>query len=155
MSEASPSEGGPLTPPHPQFTDRLKEGGFDNLLSGVKNFLPQSKNLPVTRLVEALMDPSAAATQALQDTDEYLFLDPRQPRSSAPGVGKAKRMVHAEGIVFVVGGGGYVEYTNLMEWAARTAGSGSGPAKKVTYGSSEILDPTEFLGVLEALGMSS
>ncbi|KIO28386.1 hypothetical protein M407DRAFT_14746 [Tulasnella calospora MUT 4182] len=32
------------------FTDRLKDGGFDNLLSGVKNFLPQSKNLPVTRL---------------------------------------------------------------------------------------------------------
>lgn len=80
-----------------KFTDRLKEGGLDNLLSGVKNFLPQSKNLPVTRLVEALMDPSAAATQALQDTDEYLFLDPRQSRSAAPGPGpgKAKRMVHA------------------------------------------------------------
>ncbi|KAG9008863.1 Vesicle trafficking between the ER and Golgi [Tulasnella sp. JGI-2019a] len=137
-----------------RFTDRLKEGGLDNLLSGVKNFLPQSKNLPVTRLVEALMDPSAAATQALQDTDEYLFLDPRQSRS-APGAGpgKAKRMVHAEGIVFVVGGGGYVEYTNLMEWAGR-AGGGSG-IKKVTYGSTEILDPEEFLAVLEGLGAAS
>ncbi|KAG8894058.1 Vesicle trafficking between the ER and Golgi [Tulasnella sp. 408] len=134
------------------FTDRLKDGGFDNLLSGVKNFLPQSKNLPVTRLVEALMDPSAAATQALQDTDDYLYLDPRQPRQSGPGAGKAKRMVHAEGIVFVVGGGSYVEYTNLVEWASRAGGSGTSPAKKVTYGSTEILDPEEFLGVLEALG---
>ncbi|KAG8864796.1 Vesicle trafficking between the ER and Golgi [Tulasnella sp. 330] len=137
-----------------RFTDRLKEGGLDNLLSGVKNFLPQSKNLPVTRLVEALMDPSAAATQALQDTDEYLFLDPRQSRSTpGAGPGKAKRMVHAEGIVFVVGGGGYVEYTNLMEWAGR-AGGASG-IKKVTYGSTEILDPEEFLAVLEGLGATS
>ncbi|KAG8894964.1 Vesicle trafficking between the ER and Golgi [Tulasnella sp. 403] len=138
-----------------RFTDRLKEGGFDNLLSGVKNFLPQSKNLPVTRLVEALMDPSSAATQALQDTDEYLFLDPRQPRSTqTSGVGKGKRMVHSEGIVFVVGGGSYVEYTNLMEWAGR-AGTSGGGAKKVTYGSTEILSPEEFVGVLESLGGSS
>lgn len=103
-------------------------------------------------MVEALMDPSAAATQALQDTDDYLYLDPRQPRQSGPAAGKAKRMVHAEGIVFVVGGGSYVEYTNLVEWASRAGGSGTSPAKKVTYGSTEILDPEEFLGVLEALG---
>ncbi|KAG8968624.1 Vesicle trafficking between the ER and Golgi [Tulasnella sp. 419] len=147
-----------------RFTDRLKEGGFDNLLSGVKNFLPQSKNLATTRLVEALMDPSSASNQALQDTDEYLFLDPRQPRSQAnpntspyvptsTGAGKGKRMVHSEGIVFVVGGGGYVEYTNLMEWASgrgNTAVGGGG--KKVTYGSTEILDPEEFLATLDSLG---
>lgn len=99
------------------------------------------------------MDPSQASSQALQDTDEYVFLDPRQSRSSAGGVGKAKRMVHAEGIVFVVGGGGYVEYTNLMEWAGRTSSTGLG-GKKVTYGSTEILDPEEFLAVLGGLGQS-
>jgi hypothetical protein len=135
-----------------QLTDRLKEGGFDNLLSGVKNLLPTNKLLPVTRVVEALMDPASASTTALQDTDEYLFLDPRQPRSMA-GIGggtKGKRMVFNEGIVFVVGGGGYVEYTNLMEWVGKTAG-GVGVGKKVSYGSTEIIDPETFVGVLENL----
>jgi hypothetical protein len=98
------------------------------------------------------MDPSSASNSALQDTDDYLFLDPRQPQQqqSRPGA-KPKRMVFGEGIVFVVGGGGYVEYTNLMEWAGRTSNSVGG-GKRVTYGATEILDPEEFLGVLAALG---
>jgi len=130
-----------------RLTDRLKEGGFDNLLKGVQNFLPTSKLLPLTRVMEALMDPSSASTSALQDTDDYLFLDPRQPRGAAGG--KGKRMIVPQGIVFIVGGGGYVEYTNLMEWAARNNGVGGG--KKVTYGCTELLDPEEFLGVLARL----
>ncbi|KAG8748071.1 Vesicle trafficking between the ER and Golgi, partial [Ceratobasidium sp. 428] len=106
-----------------RLTDRLKEGGFDNLLSGVKNFLPASKDLALTRVVEAIMDPAVASNQALQDTDDYLFLDPRAPRQQG---GKAKRMGHAEAVVFVVGGGGYVEYTNLQEWAGRQASNAVG-----------------------------
>lgn len=113
----------------------------------MKNLLPTNKLLPVTRVVEALMDPSSASTTALQDTDEYLFLDPRQPRTAAGG--KAKRMVFNEGIVFVVGGGGYVEYTNLMEWVGRNTGLGGG--KKISYGSTEIVDPEAFVQVLASL----
>ena len=116
-----------------QLTDRLKDGGLENLISGVKNFLPANKLLPVTRLTEALMDPSAASNQSLQETDEYIFLDPRAPRNpnaglgisgvGAPGAGgagsgRARRMAFSEGIVFVVGGAGYVEYGNLEEWTS-------------------------------------
>ncbi|KAG9076705.1 Vesicle trafficking between the ER and Golgi [Ceratobasidium sp. UAMH 11750] len=133
-----------------RLTDRLKEGGFDNLLSGVKNFLPASKDLPLTRVVEAIMDPAIASNQALQDTDDYLFLDPRAPRQQS---GKAKRMGHAEAVVFVVGGGGYVEYTNLQEWAGRQASNTVNmPAKRVTYGSTEIVNPESFMKVLSVLG---
>lgn len=133
-----------------RLTDRLKEGGLDNLLSGVKNFLPASKDLPITRVVEAIMDPAVASNQALQDTDDYLFLDPRAPRQQS---GKAKRMGHAEAIVFVVGGGGYVEYTNLQEWAGRQAANAVGvPGKRVVYGSTEIENPENFMKVLSALG---
>lgn len=133
-----------------RLTDRLKEGGFDNLLSGVKNFLPASKDLALTRVVEAIMDPAVASNQALQDTDDYLFLDPRAPRQQA---GKAKRMGHAEAVVFVVGGGGYVEYTNLQEWAGRQASNTVGvPGKRVTYGSTEIENPEAFMKVLSGLG---
>jgi hypothetical protein len=136
-----------------RLTDRLKEGGFDNLLSGVKNFLPTSKDLAITRVVEAIMDPAVASNQALQDTDDYLFLDPRAPRQQA---GKAKRMGHAEAIVFVVGGGGYVEYTNLQEWAGRQTSNTVGvPGKRVIYGSTEIENPEGFMKVLSLLGAES
>ncbi|KZP25375.1 Sec1-like protein [Athelia psychrophila] len=139
-----------------RLTDRLKEGGLENLISGVKNFLPANKLLPVTRLTEALMDSSAASNQSLQETDEYLFLDPRAPKNAglgyagagAPGgagSGRAKRMAFAEGVVFVVGGAGYVEYGNLEEWAAKSG-------KKLTYGGTEIIDPGRFVGILEELG---
>lgn len=136
-----------------QLTDRLKEGGFDNLLSGVRNLLPANKLLPVTRLAEALMDPASANTQSLQETDEYLFLDPRASRAHA-GMGasgvanKGKRTVFNTGVVFVVGGAGYNEYGNLTEWAGKSG-------KKVTYGGTEILAPEEFIRILEGLGRAS
>ncbi|KAI0669779.1 Sec1-like protein [Trametes maxima] len=146
-----------------KITDRLKDGGLENLISGVKNFLPANKLLPVTRLTEALMDPSAASNQSLQETDDYIFLDPRAPRNpnaglgisgvGAPGgagagSGRARRMAFSEGIVFVVGGAGYVEYGNLEEWAKKTG-------KRVTYGGTEIVDPGGFVQVLESLGKAS
>lgn len=136
------------------MTDRFKEGGLDNLLSGVKNFLPSNKSFPVIRLTEALLDPSSSSTQSLQETDEFLFLDPRAPRQFSPnignvpfavGLGRSKRMIFQEAVVFMVGGVGYVEYGNMQEWAIRTG-------RKVTYGGTEILNPNEFVDVLQQLG---
>ncbi|KAI0319046.1 Sec1-like protein [Amylostereum chailletii] len=139
-----------------RLAGRLGDTGLENLISGVKNFLPANKLLTVTRLTEALMDSSAASNQSLQETDEYLFLDPRAPRTSAApygqnqasgGTGRARRMAFQEGIVFMVGGAGYVEYGNLEEWAGKTG-------KKVSYGGTEIWDPEGFVGMLEELGKS-
>ncbi|KAF9060967.1 Sly1 vesicle trafficking sec1-like protein [Rhodocollybia butyracea] len=139
-----------------KLTDRLKEGGLENLISGVKNFLPTNKLLPVTKLTEALMDSSSASNQSLQETDEYLFLDPRSPKHVNAGMGgpgssgvtKGRRMTFAESVVFVVGGAGYVEYGNLEEWASKTG-------KKVTYGGTEIIDPGGFVSILQGLGQDS
>lgn len=137
-----------------RLTGRLKEGGLENLISGVKNFLPTNKLLPVTRLTEALMDSSAGSNQALQETDDYIFLDPRAPRNvniglpgvpGSSGMSKGRRMAFVEGMVFIVGGAGYVEYGNLEEWAGKTG-------KRVTYGGTEIVDPGSFVKVLEGLG---
>lgn len=135
-----------------RLTDRLKEGGFDNLLSGVKNLLPTNKLLPVARLTEALMDSSAASNQSLAETDEYIFLDPRAPKhvqmpggAGGSGVGRARRMAFNEAMVFVIGGAGYVEFGNLQEWASKAC-------KRITYGGTDIVDPTTFLRQLEALG---
>lgn len=100
------------------------------------------------------MDSSAASNQSLQETDDYIFLDPRAPRNAnaglpgipgSSGVSKGRRMAFAEGMVFIVGGAGYVEYGNLEEWAGKTG-------KRVTYGGTEIVDPGGFVNVLEDLG---
>jgi hypothetical protein len=103
------------------------------------------------------MDPATATTQALQDTDDYLLFDPRATRARA-GVQQSgkNRMQFNESIVFMVGGGGYVEYTNLLEWASQKGprerdGAAMGK-KKVTYGSTEIMTPTGFLKVMSELG---
>ena len=168
-----------------QLTDRLKEGGvgFDNLLSGVKNFLPARKDSVVTRIVDALMEPSSASTETLASTDDYLFFDPKQQRSTL-GLGAGKNASNAttsssaanrrpnhsntshfsEAIVFIVGGGSYVEYSALQEHSARSsiaANSGgytSGNAqgrKRITYGSDSLLNPKAFLAVLEKLQNAS
>ncbi|GAK62335.1 sly1 vesicle trafficking sec1-like protein [Moesziomyces antarcticus] len=148
-----------------RLTDRLKDSGLENLVQGVKNFLPAQKDLTVTRLVASLMEPSSAAAQALSETDEYLFFDPKAPRGRAAASGGIKaRQVFNEAIVFVVGGGGYVEFANLQEYAARTAGAAAttGPAaanaagavgggKKITYGATEILKPIDFVRALAHL----
>ncbi|ORY33068.1 Sec1-like protein [Naematelia encephala] len=140
-----------------RITDRLREGGItgvglDNIISGVKNFLPARKELTVTRLVEALMEPSTASTQALQDTDDYLLFDPRATRGRNPTQAGRGRSQYQESVVFVVGGGGYVEYGNLMEWAQRSSREGGGGGKHITYGSTEILNPKAFVHTLAALG---
>lgn len=137
-----------------RLTDSLRDRGLENIISGVKNFLPGNKLLPVTRLTEALMDSSAASNQSLQETDDFLFLDPRAAKHAntgmtggvgGSGVNRGRRMAFAESVVFMVGGAGYVEYGNLGEWAGRTG-------KRVTYGGTEILDPGGFVEILETLG---
>jgi len=92
------------------------------------------------------MDSGAASNVSLQETDEYIMLDPRAPRSS-PTAARAPvwRSQFTEGIVFVVGGAGYVEYGNLEEWAGKAR-------RQVTYGGTEIWDPEGFVGVLRDLG---
>ena len=147
--------------------------GLDNLISGVKNFLPAKKDFPITRLVEALMEPSAASSQALQDTDDYLLFDPKSGGRStttlkAGGGNVGSRQGFNEAVVFVVGGGSLVEYGNMNDWVARGGGGAQGSTmmngtvsnvgngnlnqKQITYGSTEILTPSEFVKALSELG---
>ncbi|KAJ9476839.1 Protein SLY1 [Pseudozyma hubeiensis] len=151
-----------------RLTDRLKDSGLEGLVQGVKNFLPAQKDLTVTRLVASLMDPGSANAKALEETDEWLFFDPKAARSRTAGVsgGVKARQNFAEAVVFVVGGGGYVEFANLQDYAMRTAvaagaqaggggvsggvGGGQG-GKKITYGATEILKPIEFVRALAHL----
>ena len=63
-----------------RLTDHLKDAGvpggvFENLISGVKGFLPVNRSLAITEIVEFLMDPTASSTSVLAKTENYLYLD--------------------------------------------------------------------------------
>lgn len=112
--------------------------GLTSIATKIKNFIPEKKLLPITTIVEAIMDPINASQQSVQLTDEYLFLDPksRGGHSKPP-----KRQSYQESLVFVVGGGNYLEYQNLEQWASDPNKVG----KKVIYGSTDIISATDFL----------
>jgi sec1 family domain-containing protein 1 len=162
-----------------RFTDRLKDAGIgvnlaDNILSGVKNFLPANKDLTLTKITESLMDPQNASTSALQKTEGFLYFDPRSAnaRGTMPPSAKdarsgttqtrgieasfgQRRQGFSEAIVFTVGGGSMDEYGNLQEWAKRTSGAGAAGAvgrKRVIYGSTELVNAEAFLEELGKLG---
>jgi hypothetical protein len=93
----------------------VARGLFDNLLdrgagllSGVKNILPVSKDLTLTKIVDALME-----NKANSEAEAYLYFDPKT-RSSG-GKNRPKQLPSfREAIVFVVGGGNYIEFQNLQ-----------------------------------------
>lgn len=80
--------------------------------------------------------------------DEFLFFDPKaSARAGAAGnAPRPGRVSYQEAIVFMVGGGNYVEYQNLQELVKR-----QGSGKTITYGSTEILNAQAFLAQLAAL----
>lgn len=164
-----------------RLTDRFKDAGlganFDNLISGVKNFLPANKDLTLTKITESLMDPQNASTSALQKTESFLYFDPRsanargtmppsakdarqgggQSRGIDPSFGQ-RRQGFSEAIVFTVGGGSMDEYGNLQDWAKRTSGQGAAGSvsrKRVVYGSTEMVNAETFLMELDRLGKES
>ncbi|KAL8916772.1 MAG: hypothetical protein Q9172_006127 [Xanthocarpia lactea] len=137
-----------------RLTDRLPGAlgaNFENLISGVKNFLPANKDITITKIVESLMDPTSASSSAIAKTEDYLYFDPRsanargtmpapsqarhQQASGVPGalgsLGPGtqasfgqRRQGFSEAIVFTVGGGSMDEYGNLQDWAKRTSAAG-------------------------------
>ncbi|KAJ5519588.1 Sec1-like protein, partial [Penicillium fimorum] len=90
--------------------------------------------------------------------------------SAGPGTGASfgqRRQAFSEAIVFTVGGGSMDEYGNLQEWVRRTngqAGAEGAPAQRATpghrrrvvYGSTDLMNATEFLSdSLAPLGRDS
>lgn len=167
-----------------RLTDRLGAGAlgtnFENLISGVKNFLPANKDITITKIVESLMDPASASSSAIAKTEDYLYFDPRSAnaRGTMPGAPSSRqgqqsgpgnfgsgsnatfgqrRQGFTEAIVFTVGGGSMDEYGNLQDWAHRTsAAQGAGGARRrIVYGSTEIVNAEDFVGVAARLGTES
>ncbi|EGX45123.1 hypothetical protein AOL_s00173g224 [Orbilia oligospora ATCC 24927] len=158
-----------------KFRDGALSGGFENLISNVKNFLPVNKDLTITKIVESIMDPAGASSSAIAKTEDYLYFDPRSssarsgraPGAPAPGTVATfgqRRQGFADSIVFTVGGGNMEEFGNLVEWSKRNqtqggggglvgGGGGSIVKRRVVYGSTDLMNADAFVnGDLKRLG---
>ncbi|XP_010941410.1 SEC1 family transport protein SLY1 [Elaeis guineensis] len=121
------------------WAEKLYGQSISAVTAGMKNLLSGGRQLALTRTVEALMEGKPNP-----EVDSYLVFDPRAPRS---GSGAQLRGPFKEAIVFMIGGGNYVEYRSLMELAQR-----SQPVKHVIYGTTEVLNGAEFIEQLTELG---
>ncbi|CAB1331144.1 unnamed protein product, partial [Coregonus sp. 'balchen'] len=65
------------------------------------------------------------------ETDDYRYFDPKMLRGSESSTPRNKNPFQ-EAIVFVVGGGNYIEYQNLVDYTKAK------PGKRVLYGCSEL-----------------
>ncbi|KAF5285352.1 hypothetical protein FQA39_LY04451 [Lamprigera yunnana] len=121
---------------------KLVSQGSSFVMEGVKNLVLKRHNLPVTRIVDHLIDFKNSP-----EMDEYYYLDPKQlklaeiPKNRSP---------FQDAFVFVIGGGSYTEYQNLVDYAKQKTASGS--TKKIVYGSTTLTTPKQFLKQLSLLG---
>jgi hypothetical protein len=132
-----------------QFTEGLKEGrlmdgAVEMLRTGVRHLLPPSKDLPITKMVEALMD-----LKTHPDTDEFLYYDPKLPKKSDGRTPPKSKVIFQDAVVFIVGGGNYMEYQNMQEYAQRTK------KNNIIYGVTELVNAHQFLAQLAKLGEPS
>mmetsp|Transcript_14418 Transcript_14418/g.21154 ORF Transcript_14418/g.21154 Transcript_14418/m.21154 type:complete len:689 (-) Transcript_14418:228-2294(-) len=98
-----------------------------------------------TRVVEHLVEKRSGT-----EDDTYLYLDPKL-RTKEVDVATLRTTPRApikQAIVFVIGGGCYSEYQNLQ----MIGGAGGGGNLDVVYGSTELMNPLQFVQQLSQLG---
>ncbi|XP_077477796.1 sec1 family domain-containing protein 1 [Stigmatopora argus] len=119
---------------------RVMNSGSQLVMEGVKNLVLKQHNLPVTRILDNLME-----MKSHPETDDYRYFDPKMLRGSESSIPRNKNPFQ-EAIVFVVGGGNYIEYQNLVDYTKSKSG------KKIIYGCSELFNASQFIKQLSQLG---
>ncbi|XP_031436478.1 sec1 family domain-containing protein 1 [Clupea harengus] len=119
---------------------RVMNTGSQFVMEGVKNLVLKQHNLPVTRILDNLME-----MKSNPETDDYRYFDPKMLRGNDSSIPRNKNPFQ-EAIVFVVGGGNYIEYQNLVDYTKARQG------KRVFYGCSELFNAAQFLKQLSELG---
>ncbi|GLH13371.1 Protein sly1 homolog [Gryllus bimaculatus] len=125
---------------------KLVSQGSSFVMEGVKNLVVKKHNLPVTRIVDDLMEMKTS-----QETEDYRYFDPKQLKATGDSSQIPRnRTPFQEAIVFIVGGGNYIEYQNLVDYTKGKAGGTS--SKRVIYGASTLNNAKQFLKQLSLLG---
>lgn len=119
-----------------------------SLVAKATSFFAKFAPMHVTRIAEAL-----AEGRSCPENDTYCSLDPRRLGATAAGghYSEQQQIRYSEVIVFVIGGGCYSEYFNLMEIVKQNV-QNSGGLKRIYYGSTEFLSGPTFLSQLERSG---
>jgi hypothetical protein len=88
----------------------IAQGFLAQAAASMKNFLPENKKLHITRVTDVIceMKPNT-------EDETFLYLDPKIKAHS--GEIPRQRSPFREAIVFVIGGGNYNEYHNLVAYA--------------------------------------
>ncbi|EPQ16920.1 Cochlin [Myotis brandtii] len=166
MASAPASYGNTTTKPLGLFS-RVMNTGSQFVMEGVKNLVLKQQNLPVTRILDNLME-----MKSNPETDDFRYFDPKMLRGNdrklmtldtlipkCYGAMTAQfrgTKIHSKryvpyknnlslkredekAIVFVVGGGNYIEYQNLIDYIKGK------PGKHILYGCSELFNATQFV----------
>jgi hypothetical protein len=72
--------------------------------------LPTRRELPVTQIVDAVMEGNTSASCV----EDYITFDPKTTKQEA--ITFQRPQTFTDAIVFVIGGGNYYEYHNLREY---------------------------------------
>lgn len=78
-------------------------------------WIPSSRHLYLTRVVDALMEQRAGGSLGVED--QYEYYDPKITNPQLQNSMPRKNTPYSHAIVFVIGGGNYIEYQNLQDYA--------------------------------------
>lgn len=97
----------------------------------------------MTKITEQIMECRNSV-----ETDDYLYLDPKLLKGG--DVMPKNRAPFQDAVVFVVGGGNYIEYQNLVDFMKQKQSANVN--KRIIYGSSNLSNSKQFLKELSQLG---
>ncbi len=139
---------------------------LENISKGLRDY-GNDKNfqLPLTRIVDAIVN---FKPQKLQDSEQFVITDPKAPANQSQVRVMTNSIQNGKGaqigeantfndvIVFVVGGGNYMEYQNLTEFFSqqqtRDDHFGVKQQQHFTYGCTDVVTGEQFLEQLRILG---
>lgn len=82
------------------------------------------------------------------EIDDYIYLDPKLMKGSE--MMPRNRAAFQDAVVFIVGGGNYIEYQNLVDYVRQK--QSSNVTKRIIYGSTTLINAEQFVKQLTALG---
>uniref|UniRef100_A0A9J2PYL9 Sec1 family domain-containing protein 1 n=1 Tax=Ascaris lumbricoides TaxID=6252 RepID=A0A9J2PYL9_ASCLU len=144
MSRVTSEHSGGGTKTDSMFANLLNRGSY-LFMEGVKNLVPKKHNLPLTKMVDSLTSGSSPGGARSTD-DEFRYFDPKLMHSNRESQRSRGSTAAQDVIVFVIGGGNYVEYQNINDY-----GKSKG-LSRITYGCTELVNPKQFTDQLTRLG---
>ncbi|SCP03970.1 Sec1 family protein, putative [Plasmodium ovale] len=121
------------------YSNIFIDKGF-NILQGAKNLLPKRREIKITKLVETLIENKPCSLN-----DQFIYIDPKNHPNTKMEKLFIKQENIKECIIFVVGGGNYIEVAALKDLEEKMN-------KKIIYGTTDFVRPENFVNELNEIG---